>query len=59
MEARGPRRVGKIAYHGENIGDGIGGDFADAVEFDGSAARAAAKVPLPTLRAIPFDRNPL
>jgi hypothetical protein len=37
--------VGKIARHGGNTGDGIGGDFALAVELTGSAAGATAKVP--------------
>jgi len=44
------RRVGKIACHGRNTGDGSGGDFAHAVASHRSAAWATAKVPLPTLQ---------
>jgi hypothetical protein len=43
--------VGKIACHCGNTGDGIGGDFAHAVEFIGSAAWATEKVPLSTTKA--------
>jgi len=49
--------VGKIACHGENTRDGIGGDFAHAVEFSGSVAWATAKVPLSLRRRRTWRRE--